>query len=489
MSEQKHYRVLKLIIQNYMGIETAAVVSPDGKSIRISGPNGAGKTSTLNGVFAAITGKAPDVVEPVKEGEEQAILTVDLGESRKVDLRVIRKFGKGEGVIVEHADGSRMRQPQTVLNALYEPVSVDPESFARLPADKQAAILRGIVDLGDVDPDAVLAEIATTEEERRVQGRALRDTQGLVKTKQEQAPAEDPGAKTSATDLMQRRAAEDEKAKAKSVSLMAAKDAEAEHAKQQEHAEAMQGQHRLRSMRVQELEEALADARDDLAGAVERLKQAEDKVPVLRVAAEEKQREAEAMPGGQYAEIDAEIESLDEHNATVDAWTEYQTALRSQTAQQQRHTELDQKVTSLRASLKAALANASYPVEGMSMAEDMATVLYNGVPLSQAPTSIQLLVGVRIAAEQKPQLRVLRVQHGNNLDASNKAELLRLAEEHDFQVWFEEVANTGGLKFEAAEAPVELVEDDADRQVQELIDDEEAALSEIDEQIEEVWAE
>ena len=73
------------------------------------------------------------------------------------------------------------------------------------------------------------------------------------------------------------------------------------------------------------------------------------------------------------------------------------------------------------------------------------------MPLSQAPTSVQLIVGVQVAVAQNPQLRVLRVQHGNDLDAAHQASLFALAKEHGFQVWLEAVANGGGLQFTVQE--------------------------------------
>jgi len=87
----------------------------------------------------------------------------------------------------------------------------------------------------------------------------------------------------------------------------------------------------------------------------------------------------------------------------------------------------------------------------MSLSEDLETVLYNGVPLSQVPTSVQLLVGVQVAVAQNPQLRVLRVQHGNDLDAAHKAHLFALAQEYGYQVWMEEVADGSGLQFTVQE--------------------------------------
>jgi len=430
MREDKQYRVIRMSLQNYMGIE-AIELAPDGKSIVISGPNEVGKTTLLNAVYAAITGKAPNVSEPVKQGTDQAVISVDLGNAT-IALRIVRKFGKGESVVVENADGSRLKSPATVLSALYSTIAVDPLAFAGERPKEQAAVLRSIVKL-NVDPEQVLAEIATAEEQRRDAGRDLRQAQGHLASEAEDAPQEDPGPRKSAADIAARRQAEQKKTETKRRATELARYATEETAAAVESVECV-------TDRIVTLRAELARLEAELEQLVE-----------LATASSEKSTkrtlEARELPDGDFAAVDSELAAMQKHNESVQAWEALKDAQESTNECAVKYAELDDEVKSLRASLQAALAGAEYPVEGMSLSEDLETVLYDGVPLSQTPTSVQLLVGVQVAVAQNPQLRVLRVQHGNDLDAAHQEALFALAKEHGFQVWLETVANGGGLQF------------------------------------------
>ena len=63
------------------------------------------------------------------------------------------------------------------------------------------------------------------------------------------------------------------------------------------------------------------------------------------------------------------------------------------------------------------------PVEGLGFGAGIVT--FNGLPFDQASTAEQLRVSVAIAMAANPKLRVLRIKHGNDLDADNLAARIR----------------------------------------------------------------
>ena len=450
MNEQ--YRVLELTVQNFMGLEVVEL-APNGSSVIVTGPNECGKSSALDAIYAALVGRLPAGPEPIRKGTNQAVITLDLGQAGACGLRVTRKFGKGEGVTVESADGARFKSPQGMLDALMERLALDPQAFAGANSKEQAAILRKIVSL-EIDPDAVLAEIAAVEDARRDVGRDLRQAQGHLATVAESAPDADPGPKRTAGDIAVSRQAEQAKADA-----IRAAEATAQRAANTWHdhtAEVRNLDYAVENLvavtgnicnQIKVLQQQLLTAQNDTVEASRKAETFRSQgARFLDLANGAKAAVAE-LPAPDFAAIDAELDVMQAHNEAADAWARYQASKEEVAQREAEHAKLERRVRDLRESLKSALAGAEYPVDGMALAEDLATVLYNGLPLSQAPTSIQLLVGVKVAVAQNPQLRVLRIQHGNNLDAEHMQQLLSVAEKHGFQCWIERVADGGGLKF------------------------------------------
>jgi len=429
--EDKRYRVIDLSIRNFMGIETAEV-SPDGKSMVISGPNESGKTSVLDAIFAALTGKLPHVPEPVRQGTDQAVINVNLGELKVVELTVTRKFGKGEGVVVE-SDTARLKSPQAVLDAIVEQIALDPLAFPEMKPKDQTAVLREIVDMGDVDPEDVLEQIAVAEEERKVAGRAMRDSQGVMQEARGVAPDEDPGFPRSASEVLEKQKEEDEKRDLRN-------SVQADIETLTKTTDKLLDERGTLLSNIEEMKARLATMQED----AERKMESAEK---MRAQANELNGRLAGMPEPDYSVVEAEGAAIEEHNQQVNAWRAYENVLGLHKRNKEAHANLDQQVTSLRNQLTSAIASAEYPVTGLSLSEDLETVLYNDVPLSQAPTSVQLLVGVKVAVAQNPQLRVLRVQDGNDLDSAHLDQLFEIAEQNDFQVWIERVADSDGLEF------------------------------------------
>jgi len=91
-----------------------------------------------------------------------------------------------------------------------------------------------------------------------------------------------------------------------------------------------------------------------------------------------------------------------------------------------------------------AFAQAQFPIPGLSFGDGC--FLFNGVPLAQASSAEQLRTSMAIAMASSPKLRVIRITDGSLLDDASMAEVERMAEENDFQVWVEQVGEkVGGI--------------------------------------------
>ena len=80
------------------------------------------------------------------------------------------------------------------------------------------------------------------------------------------------------------------------------------------------------------------------------------------------------------------------------------------------------------------------PIDGLAIEEGI--VHMDGFPFSQASTSRRIRTGFAIAIAQKPKLRIMRIEQGNDLDSKGMATIEQLAGEHDMQVFMERVADT-----------------------------------------------
>ena len=65
----------------------AVEITPEGNVIEITGKNGAGKTSVLDSIWWALAGNRTHQAVPVRQGETEAVISLDLG-----DIKVRREF-------------------------------------------------------------------------------------------------------------------------------------------------------------------------------------------------------------------------------------------------------------------------------------------------------------------------------------------------------------------------------------------------------------
>jgi len=117
----------------------AVEISPTGNVQIIAGKNGAGKTSVLDSIWFALGGgpAAKGTTKPIRDGQDSARVTLDLGE-----LRVTRTWTGGKSTLsVESAEGAVYGSPQKMLDALVGRLSFDPLAFAQQDERTQLASL------------------------------------------------------------------------------------------------------------------------------------------------------------------------------------------------------------------------------------------------------------------------------------------------------------------------------------------------------------
>ncbi|MEQ1888068.1 MAG: AAA family ATPase [Alphaproteobacteria bacterium] len=419
-------RIISLQAENIKRL-VAVSIEPDGNIVEITGKNGAGKTSVLDAIYWALAGKDGVQSTPIRKGEDQAIIKLDLG-----DLKVTRKFkasedgGYATSIAVESADGARFPSPQSMLDALVGSLSFDPLGFVRLKPADQLQTLKQFVT--GVDFAAIEKANKADFDDRTILNRKAKEAHA-------QADAEPtPGPKLTAADVSEliaqlesagQVATEIERRKA---GRARASDSIASH----------QSEGRSLSARVAALHAQIKNFKNEAAQLTEQM------IEELRLAGvlEKKLLAVEPLPEmPDTSAIKDRIEEAHKHNAAVAEQAAAQERVRAAretaAAAEKAAKDLTKKMEDRKASVAKAISDAALPVPGIVF--DDGAVLLDGLPFDQASDAQQLRASIAIAAAMNPKLRVIRVRDGSLLDKDSMTLLAEFAQASDMQVWIETV--------------------------------------------------
>lgn len=403
-------RIVRLTAENIKKLKVVEI-APSGAVVQITGPNGSGKSSVLDSIFYALAGTSEIPAKVVRQGEQKAVIKLDLGE-----IVVTRRFtaSGGTSLVVESQNGARFPSPQRLLDALVGSLTFDPLAFSRMAPREQLDALQQIVKL-DVDLDALDAEASKafshrtelTRQAKALEARIAGFYPALGKP-------EDPVDVAALAEQM----AAASKQNAETAAEIARRQAKAEHARGR-------------------ISEALR-LREDALRLVR-------KAIVLEQAADEENGElAELAPIPEPTDIDAIKENM-RAAQTVNARVAERRKRDELAAELKRQLAAVDEQTSIieqsQRSRTEAVSRAQMPVAGLSMGEG--EVIYNGLPLAVASDAERLKVSVAIAMAANPKLRVLRVRDGSLLDENSLAQLAEMSALADYQVWIERVESPG----------------------------------------------
>lgn len=389
-------RIIRLEAENIKRLK-AIEIEPDENVVEISGRNSQGKTSALDCISMALGGKKEVPEKPIRNGETEAKIVLDLGDGKEVNIRVVRTFQQDKltKLKVFRADGAEQEKPQQILDSLFGKLSFDPLAFARMgktDPKKQRDMLLQIVGLEHslLDMDVRRSDLY---DKRRDIGRDVTrlkgELAGLPKAEKPDQEIEDV---ETLSEELQKAVELDSQIAIRSHTLTV----ETEFIKTAEETLAES------KSRVKELEAWLDDKeRPDIASIKERMKHAQEAQHLVEEAKRHSRvQETLKQADKQYGELTGEIESFDRKKAKM-------------------------------------LREAQFPIEKLGIGFE--SVMYNGLPLEQAADSEKLKVSMSIAMAMNPKLRVVRITDGSLLDKDNMNVLAEMAAEKDYQVWIERV--------------------------------------------------
>lgn len=427
------YSIVELKAENVKRLK-AVHIKPDGSLITVGGKNAAGKSSVLDSIAYALGGSALVPEEPIRRGEDQAKVELDLGafvvtrtfrrEQVPTDVPNSWVWGPTRSTLtVRNKDGAVYPSPQAMLDKLLGSLTFDPLEFARAKPKEQLETLRRLTNLDTT----VLDEQRKAAYDRRA---VIKKQIQAAKHRLDEMPGniQDDTERVSIADLVA------ELSKAEELRKVADEAARAEQEAQRRTFDLAKIAGGLEGI-IEKLERELDEYRKKLSI----IKTQQFDADLAFHAAQKTSMEAlAAVPD--TAETRQQLKDADEHNKQVDrndakrqAWGEHVRLVEQAEDESLTIYAVDLRKNELIASVK-------FPVDGLGFRED--GVLFNGLPFEQASTSEQLRISVAIGMALNSQLRVLLVRNGECLDSESRLFLAQLAEESGVQLWMERMTES-----------------------------------------------
>lgn len=398
MSKIKSTELTKFQRLNYVQI------APSGSLVALAGRNKQGKSSYLDGLEAAICGHNGRVItRPINDGADKAGITVETDDG----LVINRTYtAAGSKLTIKAADGAKYGQAK--LDSLLGELGIDSSRFASLTDKDQLKTLLGLVDL-PFDPARLDAERSELFVSRTDANRKVKELQAQVAAL-DPSPAGLPNEEVSVSALV----SEFRKNEMLNREILAARQAVVDAA-----------------ANVDRLAAELAEAEVSHAKALARA--------------------TSAPPLADLATMQARLDGAEATNAQIRAAKDRQAAETRLTIAQQEASALTDAIEEIDMQKADGLAAAKFPVDGLSF--DTEGVLYRGRPFSRASSAEKVLVSAAMMIALNPELRVLIVRNGNDLDSESLAELEAMAADADFQIFIEIVNESGdfGITIEDGE--------------------------------------
>lgn len=396
-------KIIRLEAENVKRIE-AVTIEPSGAVVEIAGDNGQGKTSVLDAIAWAIGGERLIQSKPVKRGRAQAHVTLDLGDGSPA-LRVTRIF-KPDGTStlkVQDGDGGRVREPQSVLNALLGKLTLDPVAFQRMKPAERIGVLKSLVP--DFDFEAAAAERQRTYDKRTERSRDVK----RLKAQWEGTPPPPPGTPDEEIDT--------------AALMRAISEGIDAH---------MEFERRNMERQNQIGRAAMLDRQADMKEAEAR--DARNEAKSIRAAIAEA---GEIEPPANTSEAQEILANANETNAAVRAKKARVDLVKQSSAAELDVEKLTKDIAAIDDRIRQAVATADIPVRGLALGEE--DVMLNGVPFDQASDAEQLRASLALAMAEQPGLRVIRIRDGSLLDNAGFKVIEEVAAEDGWQIWIESV--------------------------------------------------
>jgi len=415
---ENNLKIVALKAENVKGLK-AIEIRPDENLQVISGKNGAGKSSVMDSIWMALGGReALDKTErPVRNGADEAIIEIDLGE-----MRAIRRF-KADGkttIEVRSKAGVKLNSPQKLLDALIGKLSFDPFSFSNLRPQEQKKTLLDII---GVDPTPYEERKEKVFQERTLVNREVEILKGQLAGLMEYRADGEIEPEISAADIVKK--------------LREAQEIKRQNDEKRREVHNLRRQFDDVNKEVYRLEEMLADIQQKLDEAKKDREEILQKGKALTA-------EVDELIDPDFSLIQDDMENVEELNAEIRKKNEYRKVDQNLKAKEKESADLTAAIAGIEKEKAEALAGVKFPIDGLGFSAEGVTYQKPGhdpVPFGDVNEGDRLKVSVAIAMALNPKLRIIRIKEGSLLDKTNMEVIREMAKENDYQVWVEMVAD------------------------------------------------
>jgi DNA repair exonuclease SbcCD ATPase subunit len=413
-------KIINLKSKNIKGIK-AIDITPKDDVVIISGKNGAGKTSALDSIWYVLCWKAgaKETPMPIRKGEKEAEGEVTLCEDLSPDdiakgkipevLFIVNRVWTSDGktqLKVTNGKGLKYTTPQKLLDDFIGYLSFDPREFSRMKGREQRQVL---IDLTGFDTTEIEKKIAFLYDQRLEKGREVK----LLTGNREEITIEDlPEELISVTDINN---------ELQEAMVINTKIDDSVRNKEQALKE------------IERLKDVVASCEDYLL--------LNTKIPVDSL----KEKLSESQ------EINEQIRARD-RNKIAD---------RKENKAQNEYDDFTREMNDQIKIMEDGLKENWHKIPDQKLSLTETEIAYDGTPYSQIAYSEQLKICIKIGMALNPKLKVLRISDWTLLDNESKETVRQMSREFGYQIWAEEVDESGNVGFYIEEGEVKAENEDA----------------------------
>lgn len=398
----------------------AVDITPDKNMVVISGKNGAGKSSLLDSIYYALAGKSVIPEKPIRDGEEKAVIKLDLGE-----VLVQRIFtDKGTSVKVSTSEGALYQKPQALLDQLLNSICFDPLEFSRMKSKDQYEHLKNILGVGD-SVEQIEDLIKKTYDQRREVNSKIKSCEETYKNITDSLPEDLPDSPIDVSKKIEE--------------LNKIRDRERQFSEYQAQCGVLATHQATVANEITALENRLATLKtrhDEINTEIQTLNNNPVKKP------ESSEAEAIEKSINRASAVNQALKSKQDADNYKDQLCELQKGSEEKT----------QKINELNEKKKQIIASANIPVKGLDLRDG--SIYYNDIPFDQLCSAEKLRISTALVMSSNPKLKIVRIQDGALLDKEGMEALEVMAKEHDFQVWIERVDSSDPISIVIEEGKV-----------------------------------